>query len=204
MGRTGINCSNSARSGTLEASAYLSVTPLCTLAIILPDFQWERKGGHTDEPPPPPVRLGAPGLFCEKEAALGLGAFANRQYTYPLILPCRRRWGRKDIPGLPFAAAKLVADAEIPRIWIEGAVAVRTAVLDRVAILLDYLGWSGDVVRRGIGSVDRRFSEMIDWLIESEIQDYVTHISQSATFALPYWKQLIVCIHTATLNRSQV
>jgi hypothetical protein len=48
-------------------------------------------GGHTDEPPPPPVRLGAPGLFCEKEAALGLGAFAIRQYTYPMIPPCRRR-----------------------------------------------------------------------------------------------------------------
>jgi len=74
-----MNCSNSAKSGTADASAYFNVTPLCISAIILLYRQLLEMKGHTDEPPPPPVRLGAPGLFCEKEAALGLGAFAIRQ-----------------------------------------------------------------------------------------------------------------------------
>jgi len=92
--------------------------------------------------------LGAPGLFCEKEAALGLGALANHQYPIPYNSPGRRRCGTKYVPGLPFAAAKLVADAEIARNWMEGA--VRTAVRDIEAILLDCLIRVCGVVIRGL------------------------------------------------------
>lgn len=70
-----------------------------------------------------------------------------------------------DIPGLPFAAAKLVDEADIPRIWLKGD--DRMTVRDIDAIFLHFdLGQRCRYDQGGIevSRQDRSFFGDDDWI----------------------------------------
>lgn len=159
-GHTGMNCSNSARSGTGLASEYLNAPPLCLVSHHNRDkdrvkASQEIEGGHTELPPPPPAALlGAPGLFMVNDTPFFFaGAFCAifHQHLPVLMLMLMVRCGRRrvypqesiigfDIPGFPFAAARVGTvvpkDRQIgPG---RGICAERTAERDKEAIVACY------------------------------------------------------------------